>query len=207
MKKILLLGLISFLCFNIIGCNRIIGENSRTFISVVDNESEDKYEQEGIYGEKEVSTIKDMLNDYGDEKELEVSKALAKNLVVIKEQEFIGNEDIWNKFYNNTKNKVEDSVIIVRYTEQGDPILTYLSYKNNKYFMIEDETRDRYDENQEDYNQYEFKYLRIFEDNNYKYAYLLNDKNITLDELNYSLSSSDTSKWIPYGFIFYINKS
>ena len=76
MKKILLLGLISFLCFNIIGCNRIIGENSRTFISVVDNESEDKYEQEGIYGEKEVSTIKDMLNDYGDEKDLEVSKAL-----------------------------------------------------------------------------------------------------------------------------------
>ena len=38
------------------------------------------------------------------------------------------------------------------------------------------------------------------------YVYLLDDDEITLDTLNYSLLSSKVSEWIPYGFVFYYSK-
>ena len=72
--------------------------------------------------------------------------------------------------------------------------------------MIRDESRDRYREvRDEDYYKYDFKYMKIFEENKQIYAYLLDDNNITLDELNFSLLSKNISEWIPYGFIFSIN--
>ena len=50
------------------------------------------------------------------------------------------------------------------------------------------------------------KYLKMFEENNKVYVYLLDDDEITLDKLNYSLLSSKVSEWIPYGFVFYYSK-
>ena len=43
----------------------------------------------------------------------------------------MANEKLWNDFYTNTKNKKECSITILQYTAQNDPILTYLSYKEN----------------------------------------------------------------------------
>ena len=43
-----------------------------------------------------------------------------------------------NDFYENIKNKKEDSILILQYTQQNDPILTYLSYKDDKFFYRDD---------------------------------------------------------------------
>ena len=131
-------------------------------------------------------------------------KSKKNNIVVVENERIVGNKKIWDDFYNNSKNNKEGSILIVQYTEQDDPILTYLSYKDKEFFMIEDDSRDQYrDSKNEDYFEYSFKYLKLFEENNKTYVYLLDDNKITLDELNYSLLSSNISDWIPYGFVFY----
>ena len=136
-----------------------------------------------------------------------MEKAGKRNIVVIENEKFVKNENLWNDFYENIKNKKEDSILILQYTQQKDPILTYLSYKDDKFFMVEDDSRDQYRESKErDYYEYTFKYLKMFEENNKVYVYLLDDDEITLDKLNYSLLSSKVSEWIPYGFVFYYSK-
>lgn len=198
MKKIISI-IICFIFCSLIGCNNINNEKSI-------NTFNDKGLK--VYSSKDSQKVKDLLKSYGGSKNLTVERAKKNNIVVVENEEIVGNEKIWNDFYNDIENKKEGSILIVQYTEQGDPILTYLSYKDSKFFMIEDDSRDQYRESkEEDYFEYSFKYLKLFEENNKTYVYLLDDNKITLDELNYSLLSSNISDWIPYGFVFYYTNS
>ena len=198
MKKIISI-IICFIFCSLIGCSNIDNEKAiNTF-----NGKGLK-----VYSAKDSQKVKDLLKSYGESKNLTVERAKKNNIVVVENEEIVGNEKIWNDFYNDIENKKEGSMLIVQYTEQGDPILTYLSYKDSKFFMIEDDSRDQYrDSKDEDYFEYSFKYLKLFKENNKTYVYLLDDNKITLDELNYSLLSSNISDWIPYGFVFYYTNS
>lgn len=194
MKKIIYV-IISLIFCSLVGCKNI--NNEKTINTFNDKEIK-------IYSSKDSQNVKDLLESYGGANNLTVENAKKNNMVVVENEKIVGNEKIWNDFYDNSKNKKECSILIVQYTEQEDPILTYLSYKDKKFFMIEDDSRDQYRENKnEDYFEYSFKYLKLFEENNKTYVYLLDDNKITLNELNYSLLSSNISDWIPYGFVFY----
>jgi len=194
MKKIIYIIICIIFC-SLVGCKNADTEKA------IDTFNEEKLK---IYSAKDSQKVKELLKSYGDSKNLTIGKAKKNNIVVIENEQIVENEKIWNDFYNNSKKKKEDSILIVQYTEQDDPILTYLSCKDNKFFMIEDDSRDQYrDSKDEDYFEYSFKYLKLFKENNKTYVYLLDDNKITLDELNYSLLSSNISDWIPYGFVFY----
>lgn len=198
MKKIIYIIIFITFC-SLLGC-----ENDDTK-KAIDTFSEEKLK---IYSAKDSQKVKEILKSYGESKNLTAEKAKKNNIVVIEDEQIVANKKIWNNFYNNSKKKKEDSVLIVQYTEQEDPILTYLSCKDNKFFMIEDDSRDQYrDDKEEDYFEYSFKYLKLFQENKKTYVYLLDDNKITLDELNYSLLSSNISDWIPYGFVFYYMNS
>lgn len=198
MKKIIYIIICITFC-SLLGC-----ENADTK-KAIDTFSEEKLK---IYSAKDSQKVKEILKSYGESKNLTAEKAKKNNIVVIEDEQIVANKKIWNNFYNNSKKKKEDSVLIVQYTEQEDPILTYLSCKDNKFFMIEDDSRDQYrDDKEEDYFEYSFKYLKLFQENKKTYVYLLDDNKITLDELNYSLLSSNISDWIPYGFVFYYMNS
>ena len=194
MKKIISI-IICIIFFSLIGCENIDNENIiNTF-----NDKELK-----VYSSEDSQKVKDLLKSYGDAKNLTVEEAKKNNIVVVENEQIVGNKKIWNDFYNNSKNNKDGSILIVQYTEQDDPILTYLSCKDKEFFMIEDDSRDQYRDNKnEDYFEYSFKYLKLFEENKKTYVYLLDDNKITLDELNYSLLSSNISDWTPYGFVFY----
>lgn len=194
MKKIISV-IICIIFFSLTGCKNI--DNEKTINTFNDKQLE-------VYSSKDSQKVKDLLKSYGEAKNLTVEKAKKNNIVVVENEQIVGNKKIWEDFYNNSKNNKEGSILIVQYTEQDDPILTYLSYTDKKFFMIEDDSRDQYrDSKNEDYFEYSFKYLKLFEENNKTYVYLLDDNKITLDELNYSLLSSNISDWIPYGFVFY----
>lgn len=198
MKKIIIV-IISLIFCSLIGCKNVETEkNIPTF-----NEKELK-----IYSINESQEVKELLKSCGDLKNINEEDCKKGKMVVLENEKIMLNEELWQTFYKNVKNKKEDSILIVQYTEQDDPIVTYLSYKDNKFFMVEDDSRDEYrDTKMEDYFEYSFKYLKLFEENNKTYVYLLDDEKITLDELNYSLLSDNISDWIPYGFVFYyINK-
>ena len=198
MKKIIIAIICLTFC-SLIGCKNADNEKSvDTFI-----EKELK-----VYSNKESQEVKELLKSYGKSKNLTVENARKRNIVVVENEIIVANEQLWNDFYDNTKKKKEDAILIVQYTEQDDSILTYLSFKDESFFMIEDDSRDQYrDTKQEDYFEYSFKYLKLFEENNKTYVYLLDDNEITLDELNFSLLSSNISDWIPYGFVFYYTNS
>lgn len=194
MKKIIYV-IICIIFFSLIGCKNI--DNEKTINTFNDKEFK-------VYSSKDSQKVKDLLKSYGEAKNLTVEKAKKNNIVVVENEQIVGNKKIWDDFYNNSKNNKEGSILIVQYTEQDDPILTYLSFKDKEFFMIEDDSRDQYrDSKNEDYFEYSFKYLKLFEENNKTYVYLLDDNKITLDELNYSLLSANISDWIPYGFVFY----
>lgn len=194
MKKIISV-IICIIFFSLIGCENI--DNEKTINTFNDKELK-------VYSSKDSQKVKYLLKSYGEAKNLTVEKAKKNNMVVVENEQIVGNKKIWDDFYNNSKNNREGSILIVQYTEQDDPILTYLSYKDKEFFMIEDDSRDQYrDSKNEDYFEYSFKYLKLFEENNKTYVYLLDDNEITLDELNYSLLSANISDWIPYGFVFY----
>lgn len=194
MKKIISVIICLIFCI-LVGCENI---NDKNTINAFNNK------EAKVYSVKDSQKVKNLLKSYGELKNLTVETVKNDNIIVVEDEEIIKNKEIWNNFFNDSKAKKESSILIVQYTEQDDPILTYLSYKDNKFFMIEDDSRDQYrDSKKEDYFEYSFKYLKLFEENNKTYVYLLDDNKITLDELNYSLLSSSISDWIPYGFVFY----
>lgn len=197
MKKIMYL--LIFICMvALVGCNK--SDNLKTTSSFKGKEV--------VYSSENSSKIKQLLKSYGISQQLTVEKMSKKNILIIKDEKIVANEKLWNDFYTNTKNKKECSITILQYTAQDDPILTYLSYKDNKFYMMEDDSRDQYreSEKEKDYYEYTFNYLKLFEEDEKIYVYLLNDDNITLEKLNYSLLSSNMNEWIPYGFVFYYDK-
>ena len=194
MKKIINL-LIYITIFSMVGCSNV--NDSKTVSSF-------KEEKNQIYSSEDSKAVKKLLKSYGKSDDLTVEKVSKKDILVIEDEEIVANKDLWDNFYENSNNKKEDDILVLKYTAQNDPILIYLSYKDNKFYMMEDDSRDQYrDTKDEDYYEYTFKYMKLFEENKKTYVYLLDDDNVTLEELNYSLLSSQISDWIPYGFVFY----
>lgn len=194
MKKIINL-LIYITIFSMVGCSNV--DDSKTVSSF-------KEEKNQIYSSEDSKAVKKLLKSYGKSDDLTVEKVSKKDILVIEDEEIVANKDLWDNFYENSNNKKEDDILVLKYTAQNDPILIYLSYKDNKFYMMEDDSRDQYrDTKDEDYYEYTFKYMKLFEENEKTYVYLLDDNNVTLEELNYSLLSSQISDWIPYGFVFY----
>lgn len=194
MKKIINL-LIYITIFSMVGCSNV--DDSKTVSSF-------KEEKNQIYSSEDSKAVKKLLKSYGKSDDLTVEKVSKKDILVIEDEEIVANKDLWDNFYENSNNKKEDDILVLKYTAQNDPILIYLSYKDNKFYMMEDDSRDQYrDTKDEDYYEYTFKYMKLFEENKKTYVYLLDDDNVTLEELNYSLLSSQISDWIPYGFVFY----
>ena len=194
MKKIINL-LIYITIFSMVGCSNV--DDSKTVSSF-------KEEKNQIYSSEDSKAVKKLLKSYGKSDDLTVEKVSKKDILVIEDEEIVANKDLWDNFYENSNNKKEDDILVLKYTAQNDPILIYLSYKDNKFYMMEDDSRDQYrDTKDEDYYEYTFKYMKLFEENEKTYVYLLDDDNVTLEELNYSLLSSQISDWIPYGFVFY----
>lgn len=197
MKRIIYL-LTFIITLTLVGCNKV--DNSKV-VSNFDKKIE------VVYSKGDIKKVKKLLKSYGTSHDLTIKKVKNREILVIKDGIIKENENLWNEFFTNTKNNKESYIIILQYTPQNDPILTYLSYKNNEYYMLEDDSRDKFRGGEkEDYYEYTFKYLKLFEENEKVYVYLLDDDKITLEKLNYSLLSSKIDEWIPYGFVFYYNK-
>lgn len=197
MKRIIYL-LTFIITLTLVGCDKV--DNSKV-VSNFDKKIE------VVYSKGDIKKVKKLLKSYGTSHDLTIKKVKNREILVIKDGIIKENENLWNEFFTNTKNNKESYIIILQYTPQNDPILTYLSYKNNEYYMLEDDSRDKFREGEkEDYYEYTFKYLKLFEENEKVYVYLLDDDKITLEKLNYSLLGSKIDEWIPYGFVFYYNK-
>lgn len=70
-------------------------------------------------------------------------KNAAKDGFVIYQEDTIINEEKIEEFYNKTRNDQDCTLNILRYTSSNDPIVLQYIYKDNKYTVYIDNTRDK----------------------------------------------------------------
>lgn len=118
MSNSIKVSVIFFVCMNILcGCHK----KSISYSPENDELSLDYY------------TIKD---DY------DFANAAEDGYVIYKEENII-NESVIQAFYNHYLANKDDTLTIIRYTIEGDPIIIQYVYKDNKLIVYEDYTRDQ----------------------------------------------------------------
>lgn len=159
-----------------------------------------RVEQIEVYGKDDIQNIKTILNSYPEN--YSSNKAIGKGDYVIVLGQVKDGQNVWDNFCKNIKDKKNSCIVIVQYTNEGDPILGYLSYIYGNFFYMEDNTRDRFRGG--DYSSDEYKYLKTFKEKEGTSAVLINDNTVTYEQYKNSMISSDSSDHIPCRPLFYI---
>ena len=94
----------------------------------------------------------------------------------------------------------------VQYTHEGDPLFIKLIYDGLVYYGVEDDSRDAFRGDGQEYTKFQYKYLKVFEHDGYKNGFLLNDETITYEQIQHSLTSSQSTDWIECFPIFFIKQ-
>lgn len=97
--------------------------------------------------------------------------------------------NIMNKFVDESGKGNSSEITIVQYTVEGDPIITQLAYDGESYYGVIDSTRDKFGSNE--YYNFEYLYLKNFNEGEEEIYYLVNDDSLTYDEINYYLSKEN----------------
>lgn len=110
------------------------------------------------------------------------------------------NEDInyglWDAFYENVQNETEASLLLCSSTDEGDPIYTYLYYDGTKFYLLFDNTRDKWRGTGPEYEEavYENLLVELYHAPNnkvYLEAVLNHDPSLTYEDcMRSSLSSA-----------------
>ena len=109
---------------------------------------------------------------------------------------------IMDTFVSDSKNKKSSSIIIVYYTDEGDPILIKVVYNGHKYYGIVDNTRDEFSSQRNTgYRKFKYKYLKGFEVNDRISYYLTNDNNLTNEDILQSWASCQSNDWIDMEYL------
>lgn len=108
----------------------------------------------------------------------------------------------WDEFLRNTEAGQKDSIVLVQFTVEGDPIYYYLSFEGDSYYLVTDNSRDAYKAaDSDDYNETSLPYLKEFERTipnpvsgegslKTKTAYLVSDPAMTYEDIQDVLLSS-----------------
>lgn len=104
-----------------------------------------------------------------------------------------------DKFISDSQNGKLASITIAQYTIKEHISITNIIYDGTRYYGVEKETR--YDSSNPKYYQFEFKYLKIFEEKDSKRYFLFNDNEITYSKYIKSMISSNSNDFIEHHFI------
>lgn len=150
-----------------------------------------------LEGSVDFDEIKSQLQAIPDEYNPE--DAIKDGTFVVVHGEVKSSQDIIDKFISDSQNGKQSSITVVQYTIEGDPIITKVVYDGDKYYGIEDTHRDRYGD--KSYNEFQFKYLKVFDQDNIKSYYLFDDNEVTQQDLFKSLISSNSKEHINHQLI------
>lgn len=118
---------------------------------------------------------------------------------VIRNEEAKSRSEIIDKFISDSQNQKPTSITIVQYTAEGKQIISKIVYDGIKYYGIEDDSRVT--DNNKEYHEFEFKYLKVFKENNRKTYVLFNVKEINYTQFIRSLTSSNSKDFIDHQFL------
>lgn len=135
----------------------------------------------------------------GIPEEYQPEEAVADGHVVIVHGTMLSDPAILRGFIEETGKGMKKDVTVVQYTVEGDPILTRVSYDGMIYHGVEDNTRDRFGE--QGYREFEFRYLKVFEDKGERMVLLVDDETLTFEKYMKSMTSSQSDDSIPHQFL------
>ncbi|MCB2300071.1 DUF4362 domain-containing protein [Clostridium tagluense] len=107
--------------------------------------------------------------------------------------------NVMDAFVSNSKSGKSSSITIVNYIDGGDALITKIVYSNHKYYGIYDGTRDAFASLE--YREFEYKYLKVFEEKNNIAYYLVNDDKLSSNNIWKSKISSNSKDFINYNFL------
>ena len=110
-------------------------ENQENKELVINKESLDYVYNQDIV--KKYGDIRDIPSDYSKDKAIE-------DKIYVSTYDEVYNNEIIEKFYESYKNKQECFMRMMRYTIEGDPIITDVLYDKDKVYVVEDNRRDGY---------------------------------------------------------------
>jgi hypothetical protein len=96
-------------------------------------------------------------------------------------------------FLDKTNNGLSAQLIVVAYTDEGDPIITIVQYTGTEYLAIRDDTRDKYGVG--GIEEFAYSHWVMFTSGERKMYYLFNQE-ITLEAFMKSRLSSNSSDQI-----------
>ena len=95
------------------------------------------------FGAEDEETIQSILSDYpeylGPKEAVDIGC-----FVVVRGNAEGKSKKVWDKFYANSTKGKDAAVLICQYTDEGDPILTYVSFMDGSFYSITDTSRDTY---------------------------------------------------------------
>jgi len=152
------------------------------------------------FGTNELDKIKAELDLIS--KEYAPDRAVKDGCFVILHNEVnskLENMDKIDKFVSDSQNGKLASITIAQYSINEYRSITKIVYDGIRYYGVEKDIR--YDSNNTKYYQFEFKYLKIFEEKDTKRYLLFNDNEITYSKYIKSMISSNSNDFIKHHFI------
>ncbi|QHQ59591.1 DUF4362 domain-containing protein [Anaerocolumna sedimenticola] len=127
--------------------------------------------------------------------EYSFEEAVADNCFVVGNDK-TESEDRMNSFVDNTINGMVGYLRRVMYTTEGDPVITDFIYDGNKYYVFEDMSRDAFAGSGDKLYKKIYTYINTYEKESYKVFYLADRNDITNEEYEKSITSSNSKDMI-----------
>jgi hypothetical protein len=106
---------------------------------------------------------------------------------------YVDHSSVLTSFMEKTKKGISAQLVVVAYTDEGDPILTIVQYTGSEYLAIRDDTRDKYGVG--GIEEFAYSHWVMFTNGERKMYYLFNQE-ITWEAFMKSRLSSNSSDQI-----------
>lgn len=127
--------------------------------------------------------------------EYKAEDAVEDGHVVIVHGTMASDPSRFQEFIEETGKGVKKDLTLVQYTIEGDPILTRVNFDGAVYRGMEDSTRDKFGE--QGYREFEFRYLKLLEDQGRRLVILADDDTVTFDKYMRGMQGSHMGDDIP----------
>lgn len=142
--------------------------------------SEDKKELGERPGtERDLTAVKERLAAYPNELE----QLCESDAYVIVHGTVENGQEQWDSFLNKVAAQESATIDLIQFTVEGDPIITYLHYNGEDFYMVEDSSRDAWAGSGAGMKESIFGYLNTVTEGNYVEVILSKEKDLTEEEL------------------------
>lgn len=124
----------------------------------------------------------------------DIERAKNRNDLLLRDEDI--NYDLWDTFYENVQNETPASLLFGSSTDEGDLIYTYLYYDGTKFYLLFDNTRDKWRGTGPEYEEAVYENLLVEQYRapghlkEYQVAVLNNDPSLSYEDIMNSMYSS-----------------